>query len=597
MAAFWLSLLPIPLLCMPGIFLRSHGYMDDLGLALGLLGSLGVTFFLGTYCMGRIVRSAQPAELCPQMDRAPSSDALGCHLPLFNAFMDHLPALAFLKDRQGRYLYVNAACLNLWKRTPQEVIGRSDRELWPDEVAGQLCQNDARIMDTDQVFSTVNRIVLGAEERCHLVSKFAVATGKKPMLGGIAIDITDKVRAEEDNARLEQQLIQSQKMEAIGTLAGGIAHDFNNVLSAIMGYVELAQMDKGSGSTVHQYELAQVLKATHRARDLVRQILSFSRKTEHDRQPLDPEPLVREALTLLRASIPSTIEIRPHFDLHGVRIMANATQFHQVMMNLCTNAAHAMEETGGILCVNLQKVSLSGATAAMQGVAPGRYLEVRVSDTGPGISPALLDRIFDPYFTTKAQGKGSGMGLAVVRSIVESHGGSIDVDRRTGSGACFCVLIPITAQVARIHSDKIDVLPCGSESILFVDDETVLVDLGKQMLSRLGYHVTGCDQSLDALALVQAQPDRFDLVVTDTTMPNMTGDALAARLLAIRPDLPILLCSGYSEQMTSEKSGRLGIAAFLMKPLAISDLACTLRDVLDRRVPEAQHDYLRAVPR
>ena len=397
-------------------------------------------------------------------------------------------------------------------------------------------------------------------------------------------------------ARLEQQLIQSQKMEAIGTLASGIAHDFNNVLSAIMGYVELAQMDNGPGSTVHQYELAQVLKATHRARELVRQILSFSRKTEHDRQPLDPEPLVHEALTLLRASIPSTIEIRPHFDLQDVQIMANATQFHQVIMNLCTNAAHAMEESGGILDVRLQKVSLSGATAARQGVAPGRYLEVRVSDTGPGIPPALQERIFDPYFTTKAQDKGSGMGLAVVRSIVESHGGSIDVDRRTGDGACFCVLMPITAQMSRIHPDKTDILPCGSESILFVDDEPDLVDLGKQMLSRLGYRVTGCDQSLGALALVQAQPDRFDLVVTDTTMPNMTGDVLAARLLAIRPDLPILLCSGYSEQMTSEKADRLGIAAFLMKPLAISDLACTLRDVLDRRVPGAQHDFLRVVP-
>ena len=594
-AAFLMSMLPIPMISVPAFILRHRGYIGDTGMGLGMAGSLMAAFFLGSLWMLRIGRSMHTGLLDPVPETSQPPGDLRCDQGLFEAFMAHLPALAFLKDRRGRYLYVNAACLDMWKRTPEEVIGRSDRQLWPDEIAGPLCQNDAQIMGANQVFSAVDRIVVGAEERYHLMTKFAIVNAQQAMLGGIAFDITDKVRAEEENTRLEQQLIQSQKMEAIGTLSGGIAHDFNNVLSAIMGYVELAQLNTVSGNDI-QFELAQVLKAAHRARDLVQRILTFSRKTEHDRQPIDPKPLVQETLTLLRASIPSTIEIRHSFDVQGVQILTNATQFHQVMMNLCTNAAHAMEATGGVLAVNLQKVSLTGATAARQGVAPGRYLEVRVRDSGPGIPPALRRRIFDPYFTTKAQGKGSGMGLAVVRSIVESHGGSIDVEDRAGEGACFFVLLPITTRLAEINAEKMEVLPRGTESILLVDDEPVLVELGKHMLSRLGYQVTCCERSLDALAVVQDHPDRFDLVITDITMPTMTGDVLAGRLMAIRPDMPVILCTGYSEQITSEKADQLGIAAFLMKPLAIGDLACTLRATLDNHVPDMSPHYLKAVP-
>jgi signal transduction histidine kinase/ActR/RegA family two-component response regulator len=577
-AIFWAALLPIPLFGAPLLLLHLRGDVGPLELCLGLAASLLVTVSIGT------IRLRQGDGLRRSAGMPSGPEFCDCGDGLFDVFMAHSPALAFLKDSKGRYLYVNAACAKMWKRPPEAVIGRSDSELWPDEIARPLCQNDAQILGSDQVFSAVDRLLVGAEERFHLMTKFPVTNNGRRMLGGIAFDITDKVRAEAENARLEQQLIQSQKMEAIGTLAGGIAHDFNNVLAAIMGYVELAQLDARPGSTV-QYELAQVLKATHRAKDLVRQILSFSRKTEHDRQPFDPLPLVKEALTLLRASIPSTIEIRQHYGACGFQVLANATQFHQVMMNLCTNAAHAMEEAGGVMEVHLHKVSLTGATAGLQGVAPGRYLEVRVRDNGPGITPALQERIFDPYFTTKAQGKGSGMGLAVVRSIVKSHGGSIDVESEPGSGACFCVLLPITTQLAQITSEQTKTLPSGTESILFVDDESVLADLGKQMLSRLGYRVTCCERSLDALALVQENPTGFDLVITDTTMPHMTGDALAAQVLAIRPDLPIILCTGYSEQIDEQTAARLGISAFLMKPLAISDLAHKLRNVLDNRPP------------
>jgi PAS domain S-box-containing protein len=585
-AAFGLALLPIPLLCVSAIVLRHNGVIGDLELALGLAVSLMAAFFSGTYWVLRVR---------PVSRQTHATDPLCCGEALFDIFMAHLPALAFLKDRQGRYLYVNSACRRMWQRSSETVIGRSDTDLWPEEIAGPLCQSDSHIIGSGEVFSTVERIMVGAEERYHLVTKFPVVSGKHLMLGGIAFDITDKVRAQEENARLEEQLIQSQKMEAVGTLAGGIAHDFNNVLSAIMGYVELAQMDANPAGEV-QNDLAQVLKATHRAKDLVKQILTFSRKTGHDREPLDPKPLVKEALVLLRASIPSTIEIRQHVTDRGVYVLANATQFHQVIMNLCTNAAHAMEASGGILELTLQNVSITGATTSRQGVPPGRYLELRVRDTGPGISPALRERIFDPYFTTKAQGKGTGMGLSVVRSIVESHGGSIDVESRFGKGACFCVLLPATSRMARITSHRQNALPHGTEAILYVDDEPVLVDLGRQMLSRLGYRVTCCDNSFDALALVKDNPNRFDLVVTDTTMPAMTGDVLAGRLLDIRPDLPVILCTGYSEQVTHETASDLGISAFLMKPLAIGDLAFTLRSVLDSRPPGIPQPCLKAVP-
>ena len=587
--AFWLAFLPIPLLGAALYACHHLGVLGDSELGIGLAISLLVAWLGGTRWMNRIDACLSSADPQSELNPIGPKDDLGCDKALFDIFMDHLPALTYLKDHHGRYIYVNSACRKMWQRLPQEVIGRNDDEIWPEAMARPLCQNDAQVIGSDEIFTAVNRLTVGSEERYHLMTKFVVDSSGQRMLGGVTVDITDKVRAEEENARLEEQLIQSQKMEAIGTLAGGIAHDFNNILAAILGYVELAQMDLNPSSPV-QYELTQVLKATHRARDLVRQILTFSRKTEHDRQPLDPVPLVEEVLTMLRASIPSTIVIRPRYYIAGIQVMANATQFHQVMMNLCTNAAHAMEETGGMLEVDLSKVDITGNTTDRQGLAPGSYLEVKVRDNGPGIAPGLRERIFDPYFTTKALGRGSGMGLAVTRSIVESHGGTIKVESRPGDGACFSLRLPASIQSATIVSSETETLPCGTESILFVDDEPTLADLGKQMLSRLGYQVTSCHRSTEALELVKNNPDGFDLVITDTTMPTMTGDVLATRLHAIRNHLPVILCTGYSEQMTEEAASRLNVSAFLMKPLSIRKLALTLRSVLDAPSPVSAND-------
>ncbi|MGD9248591.1 MAG: ATP-binding protein, partial [Desulfobacteraceae bacterium] len=515
------------------------------------------------------------------------SGALVDRQPLFDVFMAHLPALAFIKDNQGRYLYINSACKEMLKLAPEQMIGRSDCELLDQDTSRSLCSNDARIITGNQVYSAIEPVTVGDEQRHHLVTKFAIHNDRqRPLIGGIAFDITEKVRAEKERADLEQQLIQSQKMEAIGTLAGGIAHDFNNVLAAIMGYVELAMFDASPGSKVCQ-ELDQVLKASRRAAELVRQILTFSRKTGQERQALDPKPLVGEALKMIRATLPTTIDIRQRLDTDGAKIVANATQLHQVIMNLCTNAAHAMEDSGGTLEVGLEKREITGADAGRHGVTPGHYLQISISDTGPGISPALQQRIFDPYFTTKAQGKGTGLGLAVARGIVQSHGGAIHVESQVDKGACFNVLFPLTCVPAASSSEKNQLLPTGTASVLFVDDEPVLTELGEQMLSRLGYRVTCCEEPQEALKLFRKDPYQFDLVITDTTMPNMTGDILASRMLAIRPDIPVFLCTGYSEQITPEKASRIGIAAFLMKPLSISDLAFSLRRTLDERTPSA----------
>jgi PAS domain S-box-containing protein len=601
----WMSL-PLPVL-MGALLICSHRYiipwpviaaawavLSLLAVGGGLYGMIQLTVRASRNGKNDPTTAPGPSH-CTMDDRTgpfPYNDLID-RQPLFDVFMDHLPALAFIKDSQGRYLYINSACKEMLNLTPDEMKGRSDCDLWPEETAPVLCLNDAVIAGDNQVYSAIEPVMVGDEKRHHLVTKFSIHNEHQPpLLGGIAVDMTDKVRAEEEKANLEQQLIQSQKMEAIGTLAGGIAHDFNNVLAAIMGYVELAMFDALPGGKVHE-ELNQVLKATYRATDLVRQILTFSRKTGQERQSIDPEHLVGEALKMIRATLPTTIEIRQHLQSDGAKVLANATQMHQVIMNICTNAAHAMEENGGTIEVRLDKKEFQGVTAGQHGVSPGTYFQISISDTGHGIPPALKQRIFDPYFTTKAQGKGTGMGLAVARGIVQSHSGAIDVESDPGKGTCFRILFPLTTTMIEVTSEKRESLPTGTESVLFVDDEPVLVDLGQQMLTRLGYKVTCCEDSQEAFELFQKDPYRFDLVITDTTMPNMTGDILASQLLALRPDLPVFLCTGYSEQITQEKATRIGIAAFLMKPLSISDLALTLRSTLDRRPQAANTPHLR----
>ena len=419
-----------------------------------------------------------------------------------------------------------------------------------------------------------------------LLRRTAGAVDPAPRKDAATDTAADSDEIQERMFNLQQQLFQSQKMEAIGTLASGIAHDFNNILTAIMGYVELAKLDAGPRSKV-RLDLEQALTAAHRARELTRQILSFSRKADGCNKPLNLNTLVKETLKLLRASIPATIDIQQQLDGDGSLVLANATQMHQVLMNLCTNATQAMGDKGGTLTVRLDKRILIGTGALGEGVSPGRYVELTVTDTGPGIQPELRELIFDPYFTTKAEGQGTGLGLSVARSIVQNYRGTIRVVDREGRGAAFRVLLPATTTIPEHDQKKEDDWPRGSESILFLDDEPTIAGWGQQILSRLGYDVVSFNRSVDALDAFRKAPNRFDLVVTDVVMPHMTGDLLASQILSIRPDMPIIMFTGYSEKSMGENGIHESVKAVLSKPLAAADLARAIRRVLDSPPPES----------
>ena len=394
---------------------------------------------------------------------------------------------------------------------------------------------------------------------------------------GLIMTITDVTEIN----RLHQRLIEAQKMEAVGTLAGGIAHDFNNILAAIMGNAEMGLFEEISDATKHN--LDQILKATHRAKDLVKQILTYSRKSEPMKKPFRIGPIIHETIKMIRATIPTTIEIQQDLESSTGVIQADPTQINQVLLNLCTNSAQAMAENGGILTVGLFDVNLDSDNVVLYPNAePGSYVKLMVKDTGTGIAPNNLERIFDPYFTTKAAGKGTGMGLAVAYGIVKSHSGHIKVYSALGEGTTFEILFPRIESKTISYDKKSDAPPRGDERILFIDDEDFLVDLAKRMLEKLGYQVTVMKNPIEALELFKDKPDNFDLVISDMTMPGLTGIELAEQMMATHSDIPIILCTGYNELVNEEKIKSVGIKEFLMKPLEIKVLANTIRRALDQ---------------
>jgi PAS domain S-box-containing protein len=416
--------------------------------------------------------------------------------------------------------------------------------------------------------------------------------GRPEVIIGTVQDVTERKRMEEEKERLENQLKSAQRVEAIGTLAGGIAHDFNNILAPIMGYTEISMTELPEESEIRS-NLNKVLQASNRAKDLVQQILTFSRQREKETKPIKCQTIIKEALKLLRASIPSTIEIQQQADPDCGYVMGDATQIHQIIMNLCTNAFHAMEDRGGSLAVKLEEVDLiEEHTRAKTDLLPGHYARITVADTGHGMEPGVMARVFDPYFTTKEKDKGTGLGLAVIHGIVKSHGGDITVTSHPGQGTTFEVFLPITESICSDEESLATGLNLrGQESILFVDDEELIAQMGKELLQRLGYHVTVRTSSIEALKLYQSNHKKFDLIITDMTMPNMTGEELAQELLAKDPDLPILLCSGFSEKMSPERAQALGIKGYLMKPFVLNTLATTVRDVLDQQCPPTDGSF------
>ena len=394
-----------------------------------------------------------------------------------------------------------------------------------------------------------------------------------------------QLQAEEDKEKLRSQLYHSQKNEALGTLAGGIAHDFNNILGIIVGYAEMIKMFQLTEDSPISCNIDEILKASYRAKELVYQILTFCHKGDQEKESLQLSLIVKESLNFLRSTLPSSIEIRQHIEKKTPRILASPVNMHQMLMNLCTNAAHAMRENGGILELELSETEIDSETAVRIPVpSPGQYLRLTVKDTGHGISPEIREKIFDPYFTTKKAGEGTGLGLAVVQGIVVLCNGAITVESEPGTGSIFRVFFPVAEKDGnKDEVEKSDPIPRGKESVLFIDDEKKLVELAQGMLKFLGYEVIAKNSSTEALELFRSQPDRFDLVITDQTMPHLTGDSLAVELLRIRPNIPIILCTGYSEKISMEAAEAIGIRKFIFKPIRIRELAKAIREVLEVR--------------
>ncbi|MGD2028403.1 MAG: cache domain-containing protein [Desulfobacterales bacterium] len=479
-------------------------------------------------------------------------------------------------DMEGRVTFFNPAFTRIFGWTLEERLGKKMDLFVPEETWPET-QKMIEKVRAGENFSGFETHRYTKEKRIVHVSMSAAIykdQNGKPM--GSVINLRDIT----EQKKLEGQLHHALKMESIGTLAGGIAHDFNNILGIILGNTELAMDDVPEWNPA-RLNLEEILTASLRAKDVVRQLLSFARKTKLEKKPTNILPIVKDALKLLRSSLPTSIELRQNIPQNVDTILADPTQINQVLINLCTNADHAMPD-GGIIEVTLKNAALDEDTAAQHpDVTPGRYVNLTVSDTGQGITREAIDRIFDPYFTTKELGKGTGMGLAVVHGIVKGHNGLITVQSEIGKGTTFNIFFPALEKEAIAEPEKGEELPTGGERILFIDDEESLVKIGHQRLERLGYKVESSTSPIEALERFRSRPDQFDLVITDLTMPKMTGDKLVKEILNIRPDIPVILCTGFSEKIDEKKANAIGAADYIEKPLDQRDFAFKIRKVLE----------------
>ena len=486
----------------------------------------------------------------------------------------------------GAYNYISPSCERITGYAAQEFLqdpGLLERIAHPDDHARVVkhMRDDLRNPDPHSLIFRI--FTQSGEERwiAHVCQPVFTPEGRNLGRRSSNRDITRYQRARAEKVELEAQLRQAQKMEAIGTLAGGIAHDFNNILSPIIMYTEIALREMGKDQELRPY-LEQVLKSGKRARDLVKQILTISRRSEQQRIMLRLSPLVKESLKLLRASLPVTIDIQTQITAEWDWVLADPSEIYQVVMNLCTNAAQAMEERGGRLSVGLDKVELAREqTSCGISVPPGNYLRLTVRDTGQGMTPGVLERIFEPYFTTKEVGKGTGLGLSMVHGIVKNYGGGIQVFSEPGKGTTFEILFPLMASEEALEPEPVAAMPGGKERILLVDDEPDIVAAAQIILRQLGYQVTALTDANEALAAFRAGPEKFDLILTDLIMPHLSGLDLAREALALRPEIPILGCTGHAEFSSLDKTRGLGIREIIVKPLIPAELAGAIRRLLD----------------
>ena len=489
---------------------------------------------------------------------------------LIEASLDPLVTI----DREGKISDVNAGT--------ELVTGCSREELIGTDFADYFTEPEKARQGYEQVFAeeSVRDYPLDIRHRDGRVTPVLYNASVYRDDAGSVIGVFAAARDVSERQKLEAQLRQAQKMEALGTLSGGIAHDFNNILAAIIGFTELVADHLGKGNREERH-VRRILEASLRGRDLVRQLLAFSRKAEQEKKPLRVNSIVKETVRLVRASTPTTVSITTRAASDSGLIFADPTQVQQVLMNLCANAAYAMRAKGGVLDIEISNVSISPSEGSPHGIEPGPYVKLTVRDTGTGIPPEIVEKIFDPFFTTKGLGEGTGLGLAVVHGIVKQSNGYITAESEPGKGSTFTVYFPEISEEQHTEGPEDATIPTGSERILFVDDEEALIEMGEDILAELGYEVTSRMNGKEALSLLKEDPSRFDLVVTDVTMPEITGVDLARQALAIRPDLPIIMCTGFSHLVNADTAKAAGIRAFIMKPLTKREIAKTIRQVLD----------------
>ncbi len=519
------------------------------------------------------------AELIIEInERRNAEKALRASEERYRTLIDTAREGVWVLDADACTTFINRQMADMLGYTAEEMLGQSMYDFLDDAHKAVLKEKLVRRQaghgeQYDQLFRHKD-----GSEICGIVNASPLFSAQGEVVGsfGMITDVTERMS-------LQKRLQQAQRMEAIGTLAGGIAHDFNNILGAIIGYGQLIKFDLPKDSSQSLRYLEGVLKAADRAKNLVQQILTFSRQAREERKPLLLVPIIKESIKFLRASIPTSIEIRLHLESETSVVLADPTQMHQVLMNLCTNAAQAMGNESGVLEVALSDVDIEcEADELALEKQSGPYIRLAVSDTGEGILPENVERIFDPFFTTKDLGQGTGMGLSVVHGIVRSHGGTIRVTSEPGKKTQFEVLLPrheLEPIETEIHNSA--TLARGTEKILVVDDEESIVDILKQTLLYLGYKVEGESSSLNALETFRSKPAGFDLVITDMTMPGLTGAKLARELMDIRPDIPIILCTGFSDKISTEEAKAIGIRELLLKPLDTASLADKVRKVLN----------------
>ncbi|MGE4297615.1 MAG: PAS domain S-box protein [Desulfovibrionaceae bacterium] len=511
------------------------------------------------------------------------------HREFLHKIIDTVPNLIVVKNRAGEFVLVNRAMADLYGSTVEDMVGKRGADFNPhDDETALFRAEDLEVLDSRQPIFIPQRVISSAQGERRWF-----ATVKLPLLDsdqvlGVSVDITDRKQAEAERLRLEAQVRQAQKMQALGTLAGGIAHDFNNMIFAILGFVRLALRLTEPDGKVAEY-LRQIQSAGVRASDLVRQILTFSRRTEQEKKPVHLTALCDEVIKMLRATLPATVGISTDTGAANDTILGDPAQIHQVVMNLCANAGHAMGENQGTLSVRLRNVTVGPDRWGSADLEPGEYVELAVSDTGHGIPSDILDQIFDPFFTTKKPGEGTGMGLSVAHGIVRSHGGAITAESAPEKGATFRVVLPVLHQAQTVPGKGCEAVPRGNERILFVDDETLLVSMVHDMLTQLGYQVTAVNDPAEALARFTTRPDGFDLVISDQTMPHMTGALLAREMRSLRHDIPILLLTGFSESAALEKAKSMGVSECIMKPVVEEQLAQAIRRLLDATKQEVSH--------